>query len=117
MKPMCEKCRQQQPELLPEFESMLRNDYETIYPEMEFELTGETAAVNRKSPAYIKWLQKALTQAGSLQVPLTGRMTSYTRRSLRYFQRKHGLVADGVPGPKTAYKLMIEGADCCPPKQ
>jgi peptidoglycan hydrolase-like protein with peptidoglycan-binding domain len=118
---MCEKCRQQQMELLPEFESLFNEWEGELYPEMEFETGSGFASapgtVNRNGPAYIKWLQRALTQAGSLQVPETGRMTSYTRRSLIYFQRRHGLVADGIPGPKTELKLILAGADCCPPKQ
>jgi hypothetical protein len=114
---MCERSRQNQTELLPEFEAILNEYANELYPEMKFELTGETGTVNRRSPEYIKWLQKALTQAGSFQVPVTGRMTHYTRRSLLYFQKRHGLVVDGVPGPRTEFKLIMAGADCCPPKQ
>lgn len=108
-------------ELLPEFEAIFNELEDELYPEMEFETGSGTSApqryVNRKSPEYIKWLQKALTQAGSLQVPQSGKMTPYTIRSLKYFQRRHGLVPDGIPGPKTELKLILAGADCCPPTQ
>lgn len=108
-------------ELLPEFEAIFNELEYELYPEMEFE-TGSGAPapqkiIDRKSPDYIKWLQRALTQAGSLQVPETGKMTPYTIRSLKYFQRRHGLVPNGIPDAKTELKLILAGADCCPPTQ
>jgi peptidoglycan hydrolase-like protein with peptidoglycan-binding domain len=118
---MCEKCRQQETELHPEFESIFNEWEGGLYPEMEFETGSGSSStpgtINRSSPAYIKWLQRALTQAGSLQVPETGKMTRYTKRSLIYFQRRHGLEPNGIPGPLTEFKLIMAGADCCPPKQ
>jgi len=73
--------------------------------------------VNRSSPNYIKWLQRALRDADSYQVSESGKLTSYTIRSLNYFQRKWGLPVTTVPNEQTDIKLILKGATCCPPKQ
>jgi peptidoglycan hydrolase-like protein with peptidoglycan-binding domain len=178
----CKECTNKEMELLPEFEGMFGNEFESMYPEMEFEVMNETtsrssvpyikwvqeslntilglnlavdgdkgpktrsairsfqsqnglnddgivgpkteAAIiaankaprNRNGANYIKWLQRALGQAGSLQVAETGRMTPYTVKSIKYFQRKWGQPETGVADVQLDLKLVQKGADCCPPK-
>jgi peptidoglycan hydrolase-like protein with peptidoglycan-binding domain len=109
---------EQEWELLPEFEVLFQSDAETLYPETEFELFQEAGMINWKNPEYIKWVQKALNKVLKLGAPLpvNGVLTSRTSWAIRYFQGRQSLKVDGIAGPKTELKLIMAGAECCPPR-
>jgi Putative peptidoglycan binding domain len=92
-------------ELLPEFEAIINEFEEELHPEMEFELLQEVKPSSRKSSQYIKWVQSALNQVMGLHLAVDGRMGRTTRSAIRSFQKKMGLSADGIAGPKTEVAL------------
>ena len=98
---MCNQCREQELELLPEFEEM----FNELFPELEFELIPEIDSATRNSPDYIKWLQTSLNQVLGLRLATDGRIGPLTRSAIRSFQMKNGLVADGIAGAKTEAAL------------
>jgi soluble lytic murein transglycosylase-like protein len=50
-------------------------------------------------------LQFELTRVGLYRWPIDGYFGPETARALRQFQRRHGLVADGVAGPRTLARI------------
>jgi hypothetical protein len=102
---MCEQCKQQEMQLLPEFETMLNEYAGELFPELEFELTHEAPAGSRSSAAYIKWVQATLNQALGLKLDVDGKIGPMTRSAIRSFQRQNGLDADGIVGSKTEAAL------------
>lgn len=53
----------------------------------------------------VRALQEALRHAGAVDLKADGHFGRATERALSDFQRTHGLVADGVAGPKTLRAL------------
>lgn len=58
-------------------------------------------------PAIVR-LQELLNGTGEYDLPLVGNYGPQTRRSIRDFQRRKGLLADGVGGPRTYLALLAE---------
>ena len=78
------------------------------------EATSGTAArspvPNRRSPAYIRWVQSSLNRVMKAGLTADGRFGPRTRQALRAFQQQKGLVAGGVVGPATERALVAAGA-------
>ena len=97
---MCNQCRQQQFELYPESGNIFQQ--ETMYELLpEFEISGTTSSISRRSPDYIKWIQASLNRILNLNLTVDGVSGTYTRSAIRSFQTKYGLTADGIVGPNT----------------
>jgi hypothetical protein len=60
---------------------------------------------DRQRPDYVRWVQESLNQIENAGLPTDGLLDDTTRNAIRQFQRKHGLVADGVVGRQTESKL------------
>jgi hypothetical protein len=73
-------------------------------------LTREVGTPERRTSAYVAWLQESLnrvTGAGLVVDGVSGRRTS---AALRAFQSRAGLTVDGVTGPATERALVARGA-------
>jgi peptidoglycan hydrolase-like protein with peptidoglycan-binding domain len=72
----------------------------------------ETApgTVDRRSPAYIHWVQQALNQVSAARLTVDGAIGTRTRAAVRAFQSQRGLPADGVIGQRTEAALIAAGA-------
>jgi peptidoglycan hydrolase-like protein with peptidoglycan-binding domain len=70
--------------------------------------------VDRRSPAYARWIQASLNQVSSAGLVVDGQIGPKTRGAVQAFQRSRGLVADGVVGPKTEAALVAAGAPAPP---
>jgi Putative peptidoglycan binding domain len=72
----------------------------------------ETApgTVDRRGPAYIRWVQQALNQVSAARLTVDGAIGTRTRAAIRAFQAGHRLPADGVAGPRTEQALIAAGA-------
>lgn len=105
---MCEKCHQRELELFPEFESLINEYGDELYPEMEFRLSAEVGASNNS--AYIKWIQSSLNKILKLNLAVDGISGQYTKSAIRSFQSRYGLTADGIVGPVTEGALIKAGA-------
>jgi V8-like Glu-specific endopeptidase len=92
---------QRQTELLPEFEAIINEFEEELYPEMEFEFSGETSYVSRTSPEYIKWVQNSLNKILGLNLLVDGKAGTATKNAITAFQKQNGIDAIGTAGPKT----------------
>lgn len=64
-------------------------------------VTAMPADAGRQTPG----LQVALKSRGLYAGPIDGIAGPMTRRAIRIFQKRNGLVVDGVPGPRTRAKL------------
>jgi hypothetical protein len=102
---MCNQCREQEQELLPEFEAMFNEFENELFSELEFELIPEINSASRNSPDYIKWVQSSLNKVLGLRLTVDGQIGPMTRSAIRSFQTKNGLVADGIAGSKTEAAL------------
>ena len=65
---------------------------------------------DRRSPAYVHWVQEALNRVAGTNLPTDGRFSPGTRAALQTFQGRRGLPADGVIGPRTEEALLEAGA-------
>jgi peptidoglycan hydrolase-like protein with peptidoglycan-binding domain len=72
---------------------------------------GET---DRRSPAYVGWVQESLNRVAGAGLTVDGRLGPRTRGAVQAFQGRHGLVADGVVGPRTEAALVAAGAPAPP---
>ena len=72
--------------------------------------TAGWPGADRRSPDYVYWLQQALGHLLGIALPPDGVFDARTRQALRAFQRRHGLRADGVSGPRVEAALMAAGA-------
>ncbi|HZB43732.1 MAG TPA: peptidoglycan-binding domain-containing protein [Pyrinomonadaceae bacterium] len=71
---------------------------------------AETGAVNRTSPAYVRWVQSSLNRIMGLRLAVDGQSGAQTRSAVRSFQQSRGLQADGDVGPQTERALVAAGA-------
>lgn len=55
---------------------------------------------------FVRWLQSSLNQVLRINLPITGVMNAATRYALRWFQQRHGLVANGIAGPEVVRALV-----------
>lgn len=68
------------------------------------------AEVGRSNPDFIRWVQSGLNRILGLRLTEDGVAGAQTRSAIRSFQSKHGLLADGIVGPRTEQALMSAGA-------
>ena len=88
--------------------------YEHEFADEAFiDLKGEEE-INRRSRAYIRWLQGALNRIMGFNLAIDGIAGPQTRNSIRRFQRRQGLKSDGIVGPKTERALVAAGAGAPP---
>jgi hypothetical protein len=83
-----------------------KNDYPSMARGMKEEIgnvAGRAAA--DRSAREIEWLQDSLNKLMGTRLKVDGRFGEKTRRSIRKFQKVHGLQQDGVPGPITKEKI------------
>jgi hypothetical protein len=76
----------------------------------EWQPEWEPEAVNRQSPAYIRWYQAELNRIDSAGLAVDGINGPLTRAAVRRYQARKGLAADGIVGPITERALMQDGA-------
>jgi putative peptidoglycan binding protein len=60
----------------------------------------------RQQPVYVRWVQESLNRTIGYDLRVDGALTPQTSEAVREFQRRNGLVTDGVVGPKTETKLI-----------
>lgn len=61
---------------------------------------------NRGSVEYIRWAQSVLNRSLDLKLAINGMLDQKTLSAIRSFQRRNGLAADGIMGPKTEKALL-----------
>jgi peptidoglycan hydrolase-like protein with peptidoglycan-binding domain len=66
--------------------------------------------IDRRSPAYVRWVQESLNRVSGAGLTVDGRFGPRTRGAVQAFQGRHGLAADGVVGPRTEAALVAAGA-------
>ena len=66
--------------------------------------------------AGVLWVQEALQRLGDYRGDITGDYDGPTAGGVRNFQRRHGLVPDGVAGPITQMQLYGELDEYSPPR-
>jgi peptidoglycan hydrolase-like protein with peptidoglycan-binding domain len=66
--------------------------------------------IDRRSPAYVRWVQESLNRVAGVGLAVDGRVGPRTRAAVQTFQSGHGLAADGVVGPRTEVALVAAGA-------
>lgn len=96
------------------------------YAEFDRELEGFASVladeawqgeVNRRSPAYIRWVQQSLNRILGLGLVVNGLMGRQTRRAIRSFQRRQGLPVTGSVEPGTERALIAATASTPPGAQ
>jgi hypothetical protein len=70
--------------------------------------------VDRRSQAYVRWVQDALNKLNNAGLRVDGIIGPYTQRAIRDFQASRGLTADGIVGPNTERALIAAGAGSPP---
>jgi peptidoglycan hydrolase-like protein with peptidoglycan-binding domain len=55
---------------------------------------------------YIRWIQSSLNRIMRIRLSVNGVMNRATRDALRAFQKREGLLADGIAGPETKKVLL-----------
>ncbi len=90
-----------------EFYSEFDNAGESLTTDLAETWQGE---VSRKSPDYIRWVQRSLNQILGLRLTEDGIMGSQTRSAIRSFQQQKRLRVDGIVGPQTEAALIAAGA-------
>ena len=95
-------------------------DRELFEDELEFDDELEwfsydlEAEFNRKSRAYIKWVQRSLNRPMNARLVIDGIIGTNTRRAIRNFQRWVGIRVDGIVGSQTERALIRAGAGSPP---
>jgi hypothetical protein len=102
---MNQQYNQRQFELLPEFEKIVNEYAEALFPELEFELTGQAGSVSRNNPDYIKWIQVTLNQVLGLMLPVNGKMGPVTRSAIKSFQKQKKIKVTGIVNSDTEKAL------------
>ena len=70
-------------------------------------LNYNPAPPDRSSTDYIRWVQRSLNHDLGSKLSEDGVLSQATRDAIRQFQSRHGLVPDGIVGPKT--EAALEG--------
>ena len=83
---------------------VLRNDWEELVE----------SSVNRRSPMYVRWVQRSLNKLLGINLAEDGIVGRNTRRAIRRFQKRAGLVPDGIAGSRTERALIAAGANPIP---
>jgi len=94
-----------------EFDELEMFQRQLFGDETEFEWLEE---VERKSSAYIKWVQQSLNTALGLKLAVDGDNGPQTRNAVREFQRRNKLAVDGDVGTQTE-KFLISATGTFPP--
>jgi peptidoglycan hydrolase-like protein with peptidoglycan-binding domain len=71
---------------------------------------GLEEEVNRRSPAYVRWIQSSLNQVHGAGLTVDGISGPRTQAAVRQFQASSGLAVDGIVGPNTERALRAAGA-------
>lgn len=79
--------------------------------ENESETLHET---DRRSPAYVRWVQASLNRVGSARLAVDGDFGPRTRAAVITFQRSRNLTPDGIVGSRTEAALIAAGATAPP---
>lgn len=66
--------------------------------------------VNRRSSAYIRWIQTSLNRIMGSGLVVNGVLNLRTQTAIRAFQRRRGLLPDGLVGWRTDAALIASGA-------
>ncbi len=66
--------------------------------------------INRNSRDYIRWVQLSLNTIMGFNLGVDGIAGLMTRSAIRSFQKRFGLAADGIVGPRTEQALIQNGA-------
>ena len=88
----------------------LENEYAAEIPDPVRDGKAWESEVNRKSRAYVSWVQQSLNKILGLRLTVDGIQGPQTRRAIRRFQRQKRLRADGIGGPRTEAALIAAGA-------
>jgi len=83
-------------------------------PAAEWLETSLETEVDRRSSAYVRWVQLALNQILGTRLAVDGVPGASTRSAIRSFQRSRGLKPDGVVGAQTERALIGAGAGSPP---
>jgi peptidoglycan hydrolase-like protein with peptidoglycan-binding domain len=83
------------------------------YPDT-LESDARLGEMDRRSPAYVRWVQQSLNRLGGAGLAVDGALGPRTRDAVRAFQGRRGLAADGVVGPRTEAALIAAGASSPP---
>jgi peptidoglycan hydrolase-like protein with peptidoglycan-binding domain len=81
--------------------------------ESSYEFLGEVSSggsVNRKSNAYVRWVQTALNRFQGAGLVVDGKLGPKTRAAVAAFQSRALLKRDGIVGPNTEAALVNAGA-------
>ncbi len=95
----------------PPTEAALRRASDAVQHELflddnEFE---QEVYINRKSKAYIRWVQASLNKILGIKLAVDGISGPKTRSAVRTFQSQRGLSVDGIVGPQTERVLIAAG--------
>jgi peptidoglycan hydrolase-like protein with peptidoglycan-binding domain len=90
---------------------MLTADQEFVRPSRP---VADPRAAQRRSPAYIRWVQQSLNRILGTRMYVNGMMGPRVSNAVRAFQGRAGLPADGVVGPRTEAALIAAGAPVPP---
>lgn len=89
---------------------MSLNRFSQFDTELYREVTPARLGLDRRSPEYLKWLQRSLNQVLGLSLDVDGLMGRRTRRAIVQFQNRANLAPDGEPGAMTERALVNAGA-------
>ena len=93
--------------------------YQFRFREEAFEVNSELDSdfaepwqgeVSRKTPDYVRWVQRSLNEILGLRLAVDGEPGSQTRGAIRSFQQRQQLTVDGIVGEKTERALVAAGA-------
>ncbi len=82
------------------------HDYKSMARGMKEEI-GNLAALEQaeKNEEDMKWVQESLNKLMGTTLPTDGDFGAKTKSVVMQFQKKYGLQADGIPGPKAKAKM------------
>jgi peptidoglycan hydrolase-like protein with peptidoglycan-binding domain len=86
---------------------MLTAEQEFVRPSRPI---ADPRATQRRSPAYVRWVQQSLNRILGTRIYVNGVMGPRVSNAVRAFQGRAGLPADGVVGPRTEAALIAAGA-------
>jgi hypothetical protein len=96
---------------------VLEADRAPVYGEAYLEVPAGARAVapgrpgaHRKTPEYVRWVQRSLNQLMSAGLAVDGISGPLTRAAIRRFQARFKLLVDGVVGPQSEAALLAAGA-------